>query len=255
MRHLLAPKGQSPRLQSHSFFNLCCRYLYVKTTAIGPRGSKLFPDPARYPLEHEVVRLVDEYLSRAKWPVGHYPCRVEFGARIGVPSQYFLDPDGTNGQGEPVGRARLWFNFAYLYQRPGPFLTEAVPHETAHLLAEYHAKTRGDTIEMHGAEWRDWLTRLSHRATPKATAIAGVFDDAAIRIHAGGVLYKCACHGPSGFRALGGGRGRAPKQEPCSHCLQEPAPVPLDQAPAPVREEVDFVRSYVELHRVTGWLG
>lgn len=154
-----------------------------------------------------------------------------------------------------MGRARLWFNFAYLYQRPGPFLVEAVPHETAHLLAEYHAQRRGDTIEGHGPEWREWLAKLSHRATAKATATGGVFDDAGIRVHAGGVLYKCACQGPGAFRAVGSGRGRAPKLTACSYCLQLPTAVPLEQAPPALREEVGFIRSYVELHRVTGWIG
>lgn len=216
------------------------------------RGGRHFPDTTRYPIENELVRLVDRYLARAAWPLRGYPCRIEFEARPNVPSRHELTSAGVNGRGEHVGHARLIFNFVHLYQLPGPFLTDIVPHEVAHLISQLQGIKSGIPIEMHGKEWREWLAKLSHRAEPKASAGTGLFDDRSIRLYKGGLLGRCQCEGPAGFMVVS---KRQQKEQGCGACKSSVRLVPLESAPAALRDEVDFIRNYLEEHEVYGWLG
>lgn len=215
---------------------------------------KRFPDPSLFPLEHEVVRLVDRYLSTNGWNLARIPCFVEFGVRIRTPSDHELRLQGADGQGVPVGQLRLWYNFAYLHQRPGEFLYDIVAHQCAHVLTEYEAARDGREVALHGEEWASWLARLSFQARPEASGPGAIFDDRAIRLQKGGLPGRCRCEGIAGFRVLASVR-RSGSDDSCPDCRTAPRPVTPEDVPTSIAEEIRFIQRTLVRTDMGGWLG
>lgn len=216
--------------------------------------TRYYPDHELYPLEHELISLVASYLNSQRWPFARIPCRVVFGLKAGMASQHKLVLQGRNGRGEQVGRVELWYNLSYLHQDPTVFLSDVVPHEVAHVLTETQAAKAapGRKAAEHGDAWKEWLSRLSAQATPKACGWRDVFDDRVSHFACGAVPYRCACAGEAGVHAVSLRRG-APA-EACESCGQELKPLSREELNEPLLREADDMLKRTLDRALYGWL-
>ena len=206
-----------------------------------------------YPLELEVVRLVEDCLRSHHWPLNRVPVRVAFGLKANTASRHKGAFDGKNGQGLPVGRAEAWFNLSYLHQNPKLVLSDIVPHECAHLFAAAAALGAGRKISEHGEEWKQWLSKLSATAMQKGYGWRGGFDDRACLLAEGGVAYLCSCEGNDRFHVFPLRNG--PPAEPCGVCHQVLTHCPREKIPVWFLGEVDSLIARQMDKNLYGWLG
>lgn len=215
-------------------------------------GTRFYPDAERYPLEREVVVLVEAYLSSQNWPFERMPCRVAFDLKAGSPCRSKNTVSARNGHGQPVGRVEMWFNLSYLHQNPGLFLNDLVAHECAHVLAMAEAAKKNLKISEHGEEWKGWLARLSAVAMPKGYGWRGAFDDNVCLFAAGGVPYTCGCNGDDRYHFIPLRNG--PPAGTCGSCHHTLKILPRDQVPLGIVRQTDALLSRVTDKNLYGWL-
>lgn len=152
-----------------------------------------------HPYEFHVLTLVDQCLAACKFPSDRITVNVEFTPMITTWSKSKLDLELLGST--PSGSVSILFNSLFLVQDPLTFFEQVVAHEVAHVLNGVSAYKQGLEVAEHGAEWMEWLERISDTALPNASIADSFFDGRAIVLKKGGVLAVCDCESSESFQA------------------------------------------------------
>ena len=179
-------------------------------------------------------------LERVRWPFERIGVEVRFSVRPDHGSWYRLGKLKPDENGRITGQVQLGLNYVFLLQDEGAFLQHQVPHEVAHLVAELTARTQKAKISPHGAEWQEWLARLSADtpSTSKPERDLGVYDGRGIRLYRGGFAMQCACD--DGFDVYST-KNKPDDEGFCSACGTRYERVPIDRLPTEVHEVYEYI--------------
>lgn len=201
---------------------------------------------AIHPREHEVVRLVGEYLHRANFPL--YRIAVTVGFTVGVTAFSNHKLHLELEKGAPTGKVELIYNTLFLMQRPAEFFKDVVPHEVAHVLANVSAFKQGKEIKEHGLEWVEWVTRLAPESVPSKHGPGEVFDARAVLLDQGGIPVIVAdCKESCRFNVIPQRKGvelalRNGELTCSSECKKSYRVGNYQDAPAEVLRDLEFIR-------------
>lgn len=155
---------------------------------------------AEYPREVYAAKLVDQLLSRIKFPAHRVWVDLRFDYNLTEHSVSKVDVMQISG--EAHGVVVLQYQGMYLMQDFKAMVEEVIPHEIAHVLHEIDARVNDFKVSKpHDGVWEDFLFRLNPDATPSAR-VDGNFDDRAIRLIRGGIAVRCECGGDEEFAVI-----------------------------------------------------
>lgn len=201
---------------------------------------------AVHPREQEVVRLVEDYLKRANFPLYRIAVSVLFSAGMVQFANHRLSLELEKGV--PTGKVDLIYNALYLVQKPMDFYAHVVPHQVAHVLAEVAAFKQGKEIKEHGLEWVEWVTRLAPNAIPAKHGPGDVFDPRPILLDQGGIpVIVTGCESPCHFDVVPQRKGIEVAlrngELTCSGECKKPYRVgSFNDVPPSVLQEAEYVR-------------
>lgn len=206
--------------------------------------TKDITENAAHPFEDEAVELLRLYLNREGWPFHRLHVDVKFVARSRMASESRTSQISRNG-GEQRGTVEVLFNYLFIVQRPGPFLSHVVAHEAAHVMDKVASMRAGRKVSSgHSDQWRAFFARACSEPPREHSEILAWFDDRAIRLLNGWHGGLCSCEESRRFRMLNKEhteKARIGKLD-CEGCHKPIKLVDEDQWPGRVKRDAIYLR-------------
>ncbi|MBM3105713.1 hypothetical protein IIE18_11230 [Pseudomonas sp. V1] len=213
-------------------------------TAQSSNFSRIKQHNAEFPREIFAAKEINRLLTNVDFPAERIWLDLRFDLSMTDPTASSLDVMMISG--EAHGIAMLRIQTLYLQQDMETMVTEAIPHELAHILHLLDAKQKDTEIgKQHDEDWQEWLYILAPNATP-AAKVKGRFDERPVKLSKGGLAVECECGGEEGVAVVADSTGNAIKLQEeeleCSSCKFPYHRLPNDSAlPTRIAEDLKFL--------------